>query len=94
MPPDVSIVTTEGSTSLTILGTAERSPVELEPPALAVFDAGAEGDPVHAGPNMSKPAPRAAVQALLRPGTGSEAVPSAAIVLLVLIGFPLLSLAA
>src|SRR5687767_13080530 len=92
MPPDVWIVTTEGSTSLTIPGTAERSPVELEPPPLADCD-GAGGDPVHADPNMSNPAPRMAVHALLRPGAGSEAFPPAAAGLLVLIGFPLPSVA-
>ncbi|MBP1235388.1 hypothetical protein JOE40_000856 [Arthrobacter sp. PvP102] len=49
---------------------------------------------MHADPNMSNPAPKAPVQALLRPGAGTGAVPSAAAVLLILIGFPLLSLAA
>jgi hypothetical protein len=47
---------------------------------------------VHADPNMSNPAPRAAVQALLRPGIGSAAVPATAVVLLILMGFQLLSL--
>lgn len=98
MPPDVSIVTTEGSTSLTIRGTAERSPVEFEPPELVDCDGGAGGDPVHADPNMSNPAANALVQAVMRrgagAGTGTGAVPSAAAVLLILIGFPLLSLAA
>ena len=67
--------------------------MELEPPALADCDAGAGGDPVHADPNMSNPAPRTAVHALLRPGAVGEPVPSAAAGLLILIGFPLPSLA-
>lgn len=43
---------------------------------------------MHADPNMSNPAPRMAVHALLRPGAGSGALPAAAAVLLILIGFP------
>ncbi|MEW1820617.1 hypothetical protein AB0323_07455 [Arthrobacter sp. NPDC080031] len=67
--------------------------MDLDPSALADGDAGAGADPVHADANMSNAAPRTAVHAPLRPGTANGAVPPAGAVLLVLIGFPELSLA-